>query len=111
MELREIIEKEKLPVIHAHRQPLFQDLVHKVSQLAMQKMLRRRQMVSDESCTEHFKKIYGMPCRHDIRKYQLLNTGLPLDLVHQQWTLRWPKQNQVETIALYICLPSPLSRI
>jgi hypothetical protein len=28
MELREIIEKEKLPVIHTHRQPRFQNLVH-----------------------------------------------------------------------------------
>jgi hypothetical protein len=39
MELREIIEKEKLRVIHTHRQPIFQNLVHEVSKFAMQKML------------------------------------------------------------------------
>jgi hypothetical protein len=38
-ELREIIEKEKLRVIHTHRQPIFQKLVHEVSKFAMQKML------------------------------------------------------------------------
>jgi hypothetical protein len=34
-ELREIIEKEKLRVIHTHRQPIFQNLVHEVSKFAM----------------------------------------------------------------------------
>jgi hypothetical protein len=37
---REIIEKEKLRVIHTHRQPIFQNLVHEMSKFAMQKMLQ-----------------------------------------------------------------------
>jgi hypothetical protein len=102
-ELREIIEKEKLRVIHTHRQPIYQNLMHEVSRFAMQKMLHHLQIVSDESCTGHFKKIYGLPCRHDIRKYQLLNTGLPLELVQQQWILRWPTQIKSKTAAMTIC--------
>jgi hypothetical protein len=39
-ELREIIEKEKLRVIHTHRQPIFQNLIHEVSKFAMQETLR-----------------------------------------------------------------------
>jgi hypothetical protein len=41
IELREIIEKEKekLRVIRAHTQPIFQNLVQKASKFAMQKML------------------------------------------------------------------------
>jgi hypothetical protein len=34
-ELRETIEKKKLRVIHAHRQPIFQNLVQKVSKFAL----------------------------------------------------------------------------
>jgi hypothetical protein len=36
----------------------------------------------------HYKKMYGLPCHHDICKYELLNTGLSLELVQQQWILR-----------------------
>jgi hypothetical protein len=76
----------------------------------MQKMLHHLKVVSVESCTGHLKKIYGLPCRHDTRQYQVLNTGVPLELAHQQWILRWPTQNYVENDR-HEHLSSPRSRI
>jgi hypothetical protein len=66
----------------------------------------------DESCPGYFKKIYGLPCRHDIREYQLLNTWLPLELVQKQWILKWPQPNEFENPNnRHEQLQSPRSRI
>jgi hypothetical protein len=86
-----------------HRQSIFENMVHKISKYAMQKMLNHIQMDSDRSCTGYFKKTYGLPCRHDIRKHKVVNVALPLELVHKQWILRWPNNMMLKTLSMNNC--------
>jgi hypothetical protein len=37
-----------------------------------------------------------LPCRHDIHEDHLLNTGLPLELVHKQLIMKCPQPNESE---------------
>jgi len=86
------INRQSIIVNNRHRLDVFQNLIYKVSQYALN-MLYEQFLIIDLSmlptvCTGKFRKTFGIPCTHQIRGR--IECGTPLELadVHIQWHLQ-----------------------
>ena len=68
------IEPEKLVIAHRHALPFMSEIVKKVSQFALDKMMHHYETVSklshaenDVMCTGSFRRSFGIPCGHVVK--------------------------------------------
>lgn len=87
-ELAAYEERDKLKVNHSHQLPIFQNLLHKVSRYALNKIFEQYQKADEVSeCKGMFTKTFGLPCQHQIREYKQRGESIQLMDVGQQWRL------------------------
>ena len=87
-EIATTIESQKCKITHSHQLPIFCNLLGKVSQFGLNKILfQYRQCETDSHCTSLFTKTFGLPCKHIIKQYKVNCKPLELELIHPQWLL------------------------
>ena len=89
---RSEIYRESMIVNNRHRLDVFQNLIYKVSQYALNKLYEQFLMIDlsmqPTVCTGKFRKTFGIPCKHEIRDSIECGTPLALSDVHIQWHLQ-----------------------
>jgi len=92
VELSKHIENDKLKVYHRHSTSIFCQIVKRVSKFALDKIWDQVKLLNSEKdvgdCLGSFTNIYGLPCKHTLRKHLESGTPIPLDSIHPQWHLK-----------------------
>ena len=89
-EITKGIENEKIIFSHSHRIDCFKNLIFKVSQYALEKILHQYELsqeVTKRICSKQFMSTYGLPCSHRISEFLEAGLSIPLDSIHEQWRL------------------------
>ncbi len=89
-EIKAKIDKDRLFSKGEHRLDVFQNLLRKISQFALDKVFEQFQAArtgTASSCTGKFTKIWGLPCQHFIKDCMASSTPIPLSSINGQWIL------------------------
>jgi hypothetical protein len=92
VDIRNEMNRESIIINHRHRLDVFQNLIYKVSQYALNKLHDQFSMIDHSMqptlCTGKFRKTFGIPCTHQIRERIECGTPLALSDIHIQWHLQ-----------------------
>ncbi|KAI9910986.1 hypothetical protein PsorP6_010898 [Peronosclerospora sorghi] len=88
-DLNAAMESEKIFIAHRHKLDFMHPFVKKISQFALDKMLRQYERVTqigdNEAYADMFRKICGIPCQHVIMDKMEGSGGFDLHDFHSQW--------------------------
>ncbi len=92
VELNVAIEKQKVHKAHQFGHSYFKDLIYKVSDFVLDKLLQQRKHVEkggheEQPCFARFTKLWGLPYHHYIRGCLETETPILLQDTHEQWLL------------------------
>jgi hypothetical protein len=92
MELNVAIEKQRVHKAHWFGHSCFKDLIYKVSDFTLDKLLQQLMHVEkggheDQPCSAQFTKSWGLPCHYYIRGCLETETSILLQDIHEQWLL------------------------
>ena len=99
MALNTAMSQDKLRREHKMNRKLYDELRGKVSSFALYRILEQEEQVRYSkaeggrplgSCTGAFEKIMGLPCKHTIAAYLLVNKNIPISDIDHQWYLIYP---------------------
>ena len=91
IQLKKGIFQEEIGVKQNHRINLFQNLLHKVSMVGLDKMFEQYELAKNEraiECTGKFSRMFGLPCEHFIRRCLDTNSAIEITDIHPQWILQ-----------------------
>ena len=100
VELNAEIERQKLRRAHHYDHECLKDLIYRVSEFAMQKLIEQLERAKEverdgDLCHGRFKKSWGLPCHHYIRSCIKNEVAIDLREIHEQWML---ENNPLSTI-------------
>ena len=115
VELNVEIERQKLRRAHHYDHECLNNLIYKVSEFAMEKLIEQLELSKVERngdvCHGRFKKSWGLPCHHYIRNCIQNKMAIDLQEIHEQWLLeKNPLTSGHEEVTLRD-MPSPRSAI
>jgi len=92
VELNAAIEKQRVHKAHRFGHSCFKDLIYKVSDFALDKLLQQLKHVEkggheEQPCSTWFTKLWGLPCHHYIHSCLETETPILLHDIHEQWLL------------------------
>jgi hypothetical protein len=92
VELNVAIEKQRVHKAHRFGHSCFKDLIYKVSDFALDKLLQQLKHAEKgrhekQPCSTRFTKSWGLPYHHYIRGYLEIKTSILLQNIHEQWLL------------------------
>jgi hypothetical protein len=92
VELNATIEKQKVHKAHRFDHNYFKDLIYKVSDFALDKLLQQLKHAEkggheEQPCFAWFTKSWGLPCHHYIRSCLEIKTPILLQDIHEKWKL------------------------
>jgi hypothetical protein len=92
VELNAAIEKQRVHKAHWFGHSCFKDLIYKVFNFALDKLLQQLKHVEkggheEQPCSARFTKSLGLPCHHYIRDCLKTKTPILLQDIHEQWVL------------------------
>jgi hypothetical protein len=83
------VAMNKARVPHTANQPLYSQLLGRVSHYALGKIWKQKlRLTSPEpliTCSKAFRNSMGLPCAHEIQVFLAENRPLTLDKVHPHW--------------------------
>jgi hypothetical protein len=92
MELNAVIEKQRVHKAHRFGHSCFKDLIYKVSDFVLDKLLQQLKHAEkggheEQPCSAWFTKSWGLPYHHYIRSCLETETPILLQDIHEQWLL------------------------
>ena len=88
-ELEKKTEAAEINLYGRHGGELLSNLIHKVSPHALDLVLNQVKLLDKDSeeCSGSFHRIYGLPCRHQIKSMVAAGKLIQLTDIHSQWRL------------------------
>jgi hypothetical protein len=88
VELNAMIEKQRVHKAHRFGHSCFKDLIYKVSDFTLDKLLQQLKHAEnggheEQPCSARFTKSWGLPCHHYIRDYLETETLILLQDIHE----------------------------
>jgi hypothetical protein len=92
MELNVTIKKQRVHKAHWFGHSCFKDLIYKVSDFALDKLLQQLKHAEkggheEQPCSAWFTKSWGLPCHHYIHSCLEIEILILLQDIHEQWLL------------------------